>query len=56
MTRVVRNLPLNILTNNLFRIYELFKKYETEGYVQEVFKRCDLELVQSKHLNPTMET
>ena len=41
---VVRSLPTDVLTNNLLRIYELFKKYETQGYIMEVFGRDEEEI------------
>ncbi|KAL4511687.1 hypothetical protein ABPG72_012532 [Tetrahymena utriculariae] len=40
VTKIVRSIPLNILTNNLSRIYSLYQKYEKD-YVQSIFNRAD---------------
>lgn len=52
VNRVLRALPLPTLTNNLLRIYELFKKYEEEGYVMEVFGRDEEDITEGGEHEP----
>lgn len=47
VTKIMRTIPLNVLTNNLARIYELFKRYEKD-YVDSLFNRADDDIDDSK--------
>lgn len=42
--RIVRSIPLNVLTQNLSKIYALFKKKSDGIYKDDLFSRADLEL------------
>lgn len=39
--RIIRTIPLKILTDNLARIYFLFLKYENNKYDVELFNRAN---------------
>lgn len=48
VTKIMRTIPLNLLTDNLARIYYLFQKYEKNDYVQSIFNRADEDIDDSQ--------
>lgn len=44
MMRIIRTIPLTVLTNNLSRIYALFTKFEDNQYKINVFQRNDIDI------------
>ena len=38
-TLIMRTIPLSVLTNNITRIFELYTKYEKDGYTEDLFNR-----------------
>lgn len=39
--RIVRAIPLNVLTNNITRIFKLFKEHADQTYKDELFNRME---------------
>lgn len=46
--RIIRAIPLLVLTNNLSRIFTLFQKYQGEEYNMDVFNRADSKIDTTK--------
>jgi hypothetical protein len=53
--RIIRAIPLSVLTNNITRIYELFHKYCNGDYRIEQFNRAELKGIDDEYSEMIIE-